>query len=78
MKVLVVGAGYVGTQLVALLRATGNEAWGIRRQADSTDPQFLSADASSGRGLASVPDDFEQIVVCVSPDGRSDAQYRQA
>lgn len=77
MKVLVAGAGYVGTAVISQLRELGHEAVGLRRSA-SDDPKFVSGDACTGRGLETLPSDFEQIVVALSPDTRSDEAYRRA
>lgn len=78
MKVLVVGMGYVGSALTVLLRAQGDEVWGVRRNPGSSDEQVVSADAASGEGLSALPKDFDQIAICVSPDSRSDHHYREA
>lgn len=77
MKVLLAGAGYVGSVTHKLLGERGHEVLCIRRS-PTTLPGFFTADASTGDGLERLPGDIEKIVVSISPDARDDDAYRRA
>lgn len=77
MKVLIAGAGYVGKAVFSLLSSTGHETSGLRRSA-TEDPTFYAGDASCDEGLEALPNDFEQIIVTISPDTRSNEAYKKA
>jgi len=80
-SVLIVGCGYVGTELARQLAADGVRVFGVRRDptglpdgvvpvaADVTDPASLQA---------ALPREVEAIVYAVSPATRSGEAYRRA
>jgi nucleoside-diphosphate-sugar epimerase len=85
MKVLIAGAGYVGSRLAERLAAGGHEAIVIRRkpiiiaegvavvQADVTDPKRLDEALPASRLR-----DLDGVVYCVAADGRDDESYGRA
>ncbi len=77
MKVLIAGAGYVGRAAFRLLEERGHQPYGLRRS-KIDDPAYFVGDASSGDGLEQLPNDFERVIVAVSPDTRSDEAYKKA
>lgn len=77
MKVLVAGAGYVGSVTQKLLHDRGHEVLCIRRSPVSL-PGFFQGDATTGEGLEQLPRDIDQIISAISPDSRDDDAYRRA
>lgn len=81
MKLVVVGAGYVGGALAARARSAGHEVWAVRRSEGAPpapDVQVLAADVVSGEGLERLPLDPDVVAYAVSPGGRSEEAYRGA
>lgn len=82
MKILIVGYGYVGGPLASELVSAGHQVVAVRRR-EVTPPlnsgiDFIQADATQSDQLARLPDDIDQIVCAVSPDGRTAEHYRSA
>lgn len=77
MKVLIAGAGYVGSATGALLQERGHETLCLRRS-PVPFPGHFKADASTGEGLEQLPADIDQIIVAISPGARDDDAYRRA
>jgi nucleoside-diphosphate-sugar epimerase len=77
MKVLIAGAGYVGAKALSLFSEGGHEVLGLRRSPVEA-PGFFVADASTGAGLSELPQDFDCIIVAISPGARTDDAYRRA
>lgn len=82
MKILIVGYGYVGEALASELVDAGYKVVAVRRS-ELTQPlhrgiEFRQADATRSDHLARLPDDIDQIVCAVAPDGRTEAHYRSA
>lgn len=77
MKVVIAGAGYVGSATQKLLHERGHDTLCLRRSPVSV-PGFFKANASTGEGLDELPRDIDQIVVAISPDARNDDAYKRA
>jgi nucleoside-diphosphate-sugar epimerase len=81
MKLVVVGAGYVGGALAALARQANHEVWAVRRSGGSPpapEVRVLTADVASGAGLEGLPQTPDVVAYAVSPGGRSESAYRDA
>jgi nucleoside-diphosphate-sugar epimerase len=79
-KILIVGCGYVGSELARRLVSSDHEVFGLRR-----DPQGLpegvhplSADVTSAEGIGALPPRLEFAVYCVGAKSREQARYRAA
>lgn len=83
-RILIAGAGYVGTALVKALVADGIEVYALRRRVDEADgalgtsPQWIRADVGDPSSLRDLPPDLDAVVYLVSSGGRSETAYRQA
>ena len=78
-SILIVGCGYLGTELVCQLRDQGIFSIGLRRS-KVQDAQFkcLQVDVTNIGSLKSVSNLTPQIIVyCVSADAQTDESYRQ-
>jgi nucleoside-diphosphate-sugar epimerase len=80
IRVLVVGCGYVGGRLAALLVDEGVDVWGAKR-----DPMGLPAgvrpvavDVTVPASLAALPGTPDAVVYAVAPGARSPEAYRAA
>lgn len=80
MRVLIVGAGYVGSRAAHLLAERGDEVWALRRSPLELPRPIRSirADVATGEGLDALPRGLDALVYAVSPDERSDEAYRAA
>ena len=82
MKILIVGYGYVGEPLASELVNDGHQVVAIRRSEVALPLycgiEFIQADATRSDQLARLPDNIDQIVCAVSPDGRTKEHYRSA
>jgi nucleoside-diphosphate-sugar epimerase len=82
MRVLIIGAGYVGLPLGAELVRRGHDVSGLRRdhsaaqvlQAAGIKPLF--ADITQSAALAGLPRDFDWIVNCAASGGGGEEAYR--
>ncbi|MDX2183299.1 MAG: NAD-dependent epimerase/dehydratase family protein [Gemmatimonadaceae bacterium] len=74
--VLVLGAGYVGSALVAELAAAGVPVVAVRRHARPDAPapgiQVVSGDAREPASLSGLPPRIAHVVLCAAPSGGSD------
>lgn len=83
MRVLIVGCGYVGTPLGALLVKLGHEVWGLRRSAAALEElkaagiQLLVGDVTNPESLKTLPCPFDWVVNCVASAGGGPEDYRQ-
>ena len=83
MRVLIIGAGYVGMPLGAELVRRGHEVFGVRRDASASgslrsagiNPIF--ADVTQPNTLEKLPRDFDWVVNCVASGGGSAEDYRR-
>ena len=78
MRVLVVGPGYVGSEVARRLAEAGAEVRGLRRSEAPVpgDPSPLVADVTRPLDLDAEP--FDAVVYAVAPGGRSEEAYRAA
>lgn len=83
MRVLVIGAGYVGLELGRRLAGCGHEVFGLRRGAaaapclEAAGLKPLAADITRPETLAGLPSQFDWVANCVSA-GRGGAEdYRR-
>ncbi|HWC59874.1 MAG TPA: SDR family oxidoreductase [Verrucomicrobiae bacterium] len=83
MRVLIVGAGYVGLPLGAELTRRGHEVFGMRRNAGAAATlqregiKPLFADITQPNDLAKLPRDFDWVVNCAASGGGSVEDYRR-
>ncbi len=76
---LIVGCGYLGNALGALLLARDWQVWGLRREPGgmAAGIQPLAADICRPEQLRRVLDrDFDAVVVCAGAGGRDPQRYR--
>jgi len=83
MRVLIVGCGYVGLQLVTELARLGHTVFGLRRSAESNEALQragvapLQADITQPATLKNLPRDFDWVVNCVASGGGGAEDYRR-
>jgi nucleoside-diphosphate-sugar epimerase len=83
MRVLIVGAGYVGLPLGAELARRGHDVSGLRRDPSaaaafqSAGIKPLVADITQPAALARLPREFDWVVNCVASGGGGVESYRQ-
>jgi nucleoside-diphosphate-sugar epimerase len=82
MRVLIVGCGYVGIPLGAVLARSGHEIYGLRRSAPKADElknagiNPLIADITKLEQLEALPGGYDWVVNCVSSSGGGASDYR--
>ena len=74
-RVLIAGAGDLGTRIAASLRALGCEVVAIARRARPTDASVLALDLTRPIGDR-IADRFDLLVHCLAPAARDEAGYR--
>ncbi len=79
-NVLILGCGYVGTALGAVLGAEGHIVWGMRRNPENLpDPiRPLRVDIHQGTLPDALPDNLDFIFYAISSGGGGAAGYRAA
>jgi nucleoside-diphosphate-sugar epimerase len=83
MRVLIVGCGYVGIPLGAMLVEQGHQVWGMRRSGAAEQElgaygiQPLVADITVPGSLTALPSVYDWVVHCVSASGGGAAEYRR-
>lgn len=83
MRVLIIGAGYIGLPLGAELARRGHEVSGMRRDASAAQAlqqvgiKLLRADITQPGELAKLPRDFDWVVNCVASGGGGAEDYRR-
>jgi nucleoside-diphosphate-sugar epimerase len=83
MRVLIIGAGYLGLPLGAELARRGHDVSALRRDKSATDRlralnlNPLSADITQPAQLADLPRDFDWVVNCVASGGGGVEDYRR-
>lgn len=77
---LIVGCGYVGSELARQLIRAGHEVWGVRRSVDALPDGVhrLKWDVTADPDEAPPLPDVDALVYAVSPGGYTEAQYRAA
>jgi nucleoside-diphosphate-sugar epimerase len=77
-NIVIVGCGDLGTRLAHVLSDKGHQVTGIKRHPPSHDGRirYMAADIASGTGLDAMDMDFDQLFFIVTPDGRSESDYR--
>ncbi len=80
MRVLIAGAGYVGTQLGLRLVRRGATVYALRRNPNGLPAplQGLSADLAASDTLAQLPRDLTAVAYTAGADETSDAAYERA
>ena len=79
-KVLIVGCGDIGLDLAEVLIAEGHQVAGLKRKPLNKDLPGLTlflADITVADELVTLPTDFDQIYVILSPDRRDEESYRR-
>jgi nucleoside-diphosphate-sugar epimerase len=81
VKIVIVGAGYVGSALAMRLIRKGHEVWTARRSAPRPEEVIpgakpLTLDVARDVGLEQLPVDVDAVVFAVSPGASSDEAYR--
>ena len=83
MRVLIIGAGYVGLPLAAELARRGHDVSALRRggsaasQLRSANIKLFAADITQPAQLAGLPRDFDWVVNCVASGGGGVEDYRR-
>jgi nucleoside-diphosphate-sugar epimerase len=79
-RVLVVGCGYVGSRLAALLVDEGVEVWGAKRDPAGlpTGVRPVAVDVTVPRSLAALPSPVDAVIYAVAPGASSPEAYRAA
>lgn len=79
-RVLVAGAGYVGSLLAERLHSRGANVFTLRRKARHLPSELnpIAADVFDPPTLSGLPSSLDVVVYCVSPDGHDDEAYRRA
>jgi nucleoside-diphosphate-sugar epimerase len=80
IRVLVVGCGYVGARLAALLVDDGADVWGAKRDPTGLPPGVrpVAADVTDSRTLTALPDMVDAVVYAVAPGAPGLEAYRAA
>ena len=84
MRLLIAGAGDVGTRLGLLLAEDGHEVWALRRAVSKIPASLwpVGADLADREGLAqslaTLPDSFDRVFYTAAADKSSDEAYRRA
>lgn len=77
-KILIAGAGDVGSRLALLLVAEGHEVWALkRRPAALPGVQVLTADVTRPETLAALPVGLDVLVVALAPGEPGAEAYRR-
>lgn len=79
-RVLIVGYGYVGSQLASVLEARGHDVTGLCRKPEArpVSHRLLKADVCDPESLTQLKGRFDRIVYAVSPGSRDDTSYERA
>jgi Nucleoside-diphosphate-sugar epimerases len=81
MRVLIIGAGYIGLPLGEKLAQQGHSVYGLRRttkfdsEMRSVGVRPLHADISKAETLSSIPPEFDWIVNCAGSSGSTAQDY---
>ena len=77
-NILIVGCGDLGTRLAHVLSDKGHQVTGLKRHPPSHDNRirYVAADIASGIGLDKLDADFDQLFFIVTPDERTESDYR--
>ncbi|MCO7225687.1 SDR family oxidoreductase [Pleionea sp. CnH1-48] len=78
-KLLLAGFGKLARPLSVQLQQQGHQITALRRspQTEASSISQLGIDLSDKRSVANIPDDFDQVVVTLTPDAYDDANYRK-
>lgn len=83
MRVLIIGAGYIGLPLGAELARRGHDVLALRRsrpaagEFESAGIKGLFADITKPEELMKLPDKFDWVVNCVATSGGDAEEYRR-
>lgn len=79
MKVLLAGCGDIGARVAALLESSAS-CTGLRRRPENIPKGIIAfgADFNAPASLTHLPQDFDYIVVTLTPSGRTEADYQRA
>jgi nucleoside-diphosphate-sugar epimerase len=84
MRVLVAGAGWLGSAIARALVARGDDVTAVRRTAarlrelEAAGVEGLALDLSDPRAASRLPEGLEAVVACQSAEGDGAAPYRRA
>lgn len=76
MTVLIAGCGDLGTQAGLYFAAAGRRVEGWRRSAHKLPPQITGTSVDLKGELPRIPEDTDVVVVALTADGRTAADYR--
>ncbi len=76
-RVLIVGAGYVGSALGGRLAARGDEVFALRRRPRAVPAPLrpVVADVTRPATLGAIPDALDAVVFTIAPDATTDEAY---
>jgi nucleoside-diphosphate-sugar epimerase len=83
MRVLIIGAGYIGLPLGAELARHGHDVTGLRRKPAAAEElktaglKPLFADITQAEELKTLPHDFDWVVFCAASGGGGLEEYRK-
>ncbi|MBF6648233.1 NAD-dependent epimerase/dehydratase family protein [Methylobacter sp. BlB1] len=77
-NILIVGCGGLGTRLAHVLSDKGHQVTGLKRHPPAHDSQirYVAADIASDIGLDALDTNFDQLFFIVTPDERTESDYR--
>ena len=76
MTVLIAGCGDLGTQAGLYFAAAGQRVLGWRRSAGKLPPRIEGASVDLKGELPPIPQDTDVVVIALTADGRTEADYR--
>lgn len=75
MKVLILGAGYVGHRVAEKLRDAGHSAWAVRRTPQPHDPFAIAGDLTHPESII-LPGPVDRVVYCAGLQAAAPEDYR--
>ena len=75
MKILILGAGYVGRRVADTLREAGHTVWTVRRTPQPDDPFAIAGDLTRPESIH-LPGPVDRVVYCAGLQGAALEDYR--